>query len=146
MERTVHQPWIYIPQNHTLSKRALRRPIGNDMELVLGFEVWSFSWIAKGCNISQTGLLCRIDLENNFLRKDAENLLKLLEAESTLSIYIHGESPEHKPIAVEAEFVRYVFTDNSVELGFSITSSSDERLHAYYNQVEETLDHDISQN
>ena len=139
----MNQTWIYRPKTSALVSRAARFPLNNAAELVIKFEAWNLVWNLSCQNISQTGILCKIDFNSDFSTEDANDLLKILEVEPEAKLYLHGITSAHKPIEIYTQWSRFAFTANGIDLAFSIISTPDERLYHFYTKKDETVDHGL---
>ncbi len=139
----MNQAWIYSPKSGSKTNRSQRHFLKCPVQLVLPFEVWNLSWNLYGQNISQTGILCYIPVTSSESKSEVEDLLKLLEAEPNVQLFLHSPTYAQMPVKLEAEWIRAQWTAVGVDLGFAILSAED-RLYDYISKPSEISINDLS--
>lgn len=90
----------------------------SDIQLFLSFESWQLAWTIPSKNISDTGILCHIDVHDEVSAQTAADLETLVLAEPTVRLQIDHTLPEVFTPVVWAKLVRCTREASGLALAF----------------------------
>lgn len=128
-----------ISHNNSLNPRARRHHVTMNLSVTIAFESWQIMWPMKLANLSTSGLLAEFPVANPRDAGNANDLLKLLEAEPNVCLQLDSCSLELLPASIDAVFVRSEKTSRGLELAFCYDERSEDIQQIFTNILEQPI-------
>jgi hypothetical protein len=110
-----------------------------NISLTIGFESWQILWPMKLTNLSTSGLLAEFPVTNHQDARNANDLLRLLNAEPNVRLQLDPCSQDLLPACIDAVLIRSQKTSRGLELGFCYEDRSEELDQLFTNILEQPV-------
>ncbi|MCX6119143.1 MAG: hypothetical protein NT027_16520 [Proteobacteria bacterium] len=124
------QSWLFIPHDNQNRKfRAPRLACPGKVQLVFSLDSISITWPLTLVNVSTTGFLACLEPQPGQppteVKSNAEDLLKILDAESSFEAVLFDIKSLYSPSQMIVEWIRAEWLQENLYLAFSIKESDD---------------------
>lgn len=120
--------WTFAHPSQGKPVRARRMALQAPVRVFMAFESWQLSWVLRCINLSETGMLCGIDVINENTAQQAVDLETLIKAEPIIRLQIEHTRPHLFAPVLWARVVRNTRQPWGLELALQFTESDNDLL------------------
>jgi hypothetical protein len=120
--------WTFSTPSASADARAQRYTADLKVTVTLPFESWQLMWTLRSLNISNTGILCALDVINEASAQRATDLITLLDAQPEVQIQIETPSDDIFAPILNATVVRKLKRPWGLEVALNFNEESDDLL------------------
>ena len=128
-------PWIFAtPEVAPAPVRAVRFPLKAMVQVFLRFEAWQLRWTLPAVNISETGLRCFFQVNDEASARQAIDLESMVQAEPVARLQIDHDFPDLFAPVVFANLIQCVREPKGLALAFEF-ADKDPHLFSLVDQL-----------